>query len=256
MPLDADTLCRRLRIGDPGLVEVESKFRLPPREARAILDRLAGLRGVRPAGTKVFCDQFLDTPDRRLLRAGASLRLRCKGDGARVYLQYKGPGFHAGGLLVRSEYSSGRLRGVVLEAGAGEAVRFFAPSARDILARHAPPEMADAMRRHLGPRILPRITEAVVFVVYRKEKFIVDLGGPCLEPSVDRLFAVRLRGAGFQPLSAFWEYENEIKAPDHDLETKLAHLPDLLRFDRALARRFGLRPSRLDKYHRCAAGNG
>lgn len=247
-----DEICRRLGIRDPACVEIESKWRVGHDVAEDLGGHLAELPHARAQGRKVFCDQFLDTPDRRLLRAGASLRMRCKGGGSRVYLQYKGPGFRRDGILYRSELSSERVEGVVLEESRHDAVRFSAPRAGPLLRRWVTPAMADAMRLHLGYGILGRITEAPVLCVYHKIKFAVDVGASFLEPSLDRLLAFRVSRSGLHAVSAFWEYENEVKDPRNDIRAKIEKIPVLLRFDARIAARFGLRPCRLDKYHRCA----
>ena len=253
MERDVRRLCRRLGIDDPAFVEIESKWKVLPEDAEALRDWLASRRGTEKVRKRVFFDQFLDTPDLRVLKAGASLRLRYKGDGAQVYLQYKGPGFHRDGLLFRSEFSSERLDHVVLEQSHHDIVHFTDTSVREILARRAPPAMIRAMRDHLGARTIARINRSPILCIYQKEKFNVVLNGTFLEPSLDRLYAFRIRGKGVHPLSVFWEYENEIKARDNDLTSKLKHLKELRAFDEAAARKFALRPERLDKYHRCAS---
>ena len=109
------------------------------------------------------------------------------------------------------------------------------------------------MRRHLGPRVIERITTGPILCIYRKEKFLMELGNSFLEPSVDRVFAFHISRKGLHPLSSFCEYENEIKAPASDLESKLKRLDALLSFDRTLSERFDMPPERHDKYHRCAS---
>ena len=72
-------------------------------------------------------------------------------------------------------------------------------------------------------------------------------------PGIDRIFAFHINRKGLHSLSTFWEYENEIKTARGEPRSKLRHIKELLKFDRALARKFDLRPERLDKYHRCAS---
>ncbi|MBI4371730.1 MAG: hypothetical protein HY552_05465 [Elusimicrobia bacterium] len=79
----------------------------------------------------------------------------------------------------------------------------------------------------------------------------MDLGDAHLEPSLDRICAFHINPRGPHSLSTFWEYENEVKADS--LEAKLHGLHRLKEFDVALARRFKLKPERLDKYRRCAS---
>jgi len=235
------SICSRLGIGDPAFVEIESKWRVLPDEARRLRKHLLERKGLRHRKRAAFFDQFLDTPRRDLLRLGASLRLRYKGDGSRVYLQYKGPGFRRDRLLYRSEFSSERLKGAVREESHHDIIHFTDTRLSEILERHASPEMADAMRRHLGIRVLSAISMGPVVCSYQKEKFDLDLGGARLEPSLDRVFAFHISRDGLHALSSFWEYENEIKSEKAGLEAKLEHVKDLQRFDRRLAKRFRLR---------------
>lgn len=246
-------ICRRLQTTDPRFIEIEAKKRVDPDEAKNLRKHLLKLKNVEHEKRVIFFDQFLDTPDLKLLKLGASLRLRYKGDGSHVYLQYKGPGFHENGLLYRSEFSSKRLEHVVREESHHDIVHFNDTSVREILSTRVEPAMAAAMGRHLGQGVISRINRAPILGVYQKDKFIVDLGKAFLEPSLDRLFAFHITPTGIHALSTFWEYENEIKTEREGLEEKLEHIDDLLAFDRRLARRFDLRPERLDKYHRCAS---
>ncbi|MBI5622503.1 MAG: CYTH domain-containing protein [Elusimicrobia bacterium] len=250
---DAWSICRRLGVGDQRRVEIESKRRVVPDEAKDLRKFLLKLKRARHEGTLSFFDQFLDTKDLALLRKGASLRLRYKGGGARVYLQYKGPGFHQGGLLYRSEFSSGRLERIVREESRHDVVHFSETAIRDILERHVEPEMSYAIERQLGRGVAGRITAGPIICLYEKDKFRVDLGKGSLEPSLDHLFAFRIGSRAPHPLSTFWEYENEVKAENGDLEAKLERLDELLKFDGRLSREFDLKVERLDKYHRCAS---
>jgi len=249
---DLEAICRRLGIDDWRYVEIESKRRVLPEDVRDIRKYLLRHKKVSDAKTAFFFDQFLDTPDLALFKAGVSLRLRYKKGGSSVYLQYKGPGFRHRGLLFRSEFSTERLKHLLMEESHHDSIHFAHTSVKEILADHAEPAMARAMRDHLGARTIARISTGHILAAYQKEKFLVELGSAFLEPSLDRVFAFHI-GKGPHPLSTFWEYENEIKTPGGSLEAKLERLDDLERFDGALSREFSLRPEPLDKYHRCAS---
>lgn len=244
-------LLESLGIDDPRFVEIETKRRVQPERAGELRRWLLSRKGVRHTKAAVFFDQFLDTRRMALFRRGASLRLRYKGNGSRVYLQYKGPGFRRAGVLYRSEFSTGRLRDMVLEESHHDIVRFTVETIQHLLRANLPPEMARAMRRHLGPRAVRGISHGPLICLYKKDKFSVDLGRAALEPSLDQVFTFHIGRGGLHPLSSFCEYENEIKAKSEDLQVKLKCIPELLKFDARLARRFGLRREPLDKYHRC-----
>ncbi|MBI4178935.1 CYTH domain-containing protein [bacterium] len=251
-----DRICRRLDIDDPRNIEIESKRRLLPEEAGDVRRYLK--KRTRPGNVKttIFFDQFLDTPKLDILRAGASLRLRYKGNGSKVYLQYKGRGFLHEGVLYRSEFTSGELRDILLEESHHDVVHFTETTVRGIIRNQIDPGMADALRAHLGDRVLARVTNGPIICTYRKDKFLIDLGKGFLEPSVDQVFAFETATqshTGLHSLSAFCEYENEIKSDGENLLFKLKHIPDLLDFDRKLAKHFNMPPERLDKYHRCAS---
>src|SRR3954466_11236572 len=94
-----DLICHRLQISDFQYVEIESKKRVLPRQAKDLRKYLMKHKKVEHIKSASFCDQFLDTPHLDLLRKGASLRIRYKRNASEVYLQYKGPGFHEDGLL-------------------------------------------------------------------------------------------------------------------------------------------------------------
>ena len=247
------SICRRLETTDPRFVEIESKRRVLPEQAKDLRKHLLKIKGVEHDKRVTFFDQFLDTPDLKLLKAGASMRLRYKGDGTNVYLQYKGPGFHSDGLLFRSEFSSEKLEHVVSEESHHDIIHFSDISIREILSRHVHPEMASALKRHLGDGTLKRINHAPILCSYQKDKFVVDLGSAFLEPSIDRIFAFHVNRNGLHSASTFWEYENEIKTEGEGLEAKLDQLDELLDFDEKLSKKFDLRLERLDKYHRCAS---
>lgn len=246
-------LCKRLGIEDVKYVEIEAKKRVIPEEAKDLRKHLMGMKGVKHERRSTFYDQFLDTPGLDVLKAGGSLRLRYKGDGTNVYLQYKGPGYFSRGLLFRSEFSTKKLEHVVREESSHDIVRFTNTAVRTLITKHVPLPMFNAMERHLGRSVVKRISVGHILAVYEKDKFLVDLGKSFLEPSLDRLFAFHINPKGLHSASTFWEYENEIKAEDDDLEDKLEHLDELLDFDKKLGKEFDLKPERLDKYHRCAS---
>ncbi|MBI3553622.1 MAG: CYTH domain-containing protein [Elusimicrobia bacterium] len=247
------SICRRLETTDPRFVEIESKRKVVPEQAKDLRKHLLKLKKVHHDKRVTFYDQYLDTPDLRLLKLGASLRLRYKGDGSNVYLQYKGPGFIAKGLLYRSEFSSEKLEHVVREESHHDVVHFTNTSVREILEEHVSPEMSHAMQRHLGLGVISRISRGPILCAYEKDKFFVDEGPAFLEPSLDHIFAFHVSPSGIHSVSTFWEYENEVKTEGEGLEAKIEHIPELLKFDRGLAKKFDLRPERLDKYHRCAS---
>ena len=249
---ETDAICRRLGIDDWRYVEIESKHRVLPKDVRAIRKYLTDHKKVSETKATFFFDQFLDTPDLALFKAGVSLRLRYKKGGSSVYLQYKGPGLRQSGLLFRSEFSTERLTHLLMEESHHDIIQFAHTSVREILEEHADPAMHRAMREHLGARTIARISTARILSMYQKEKFVVELGSAFLEPSLDRVYAFHIE-KGLHPLSTFWEYENEIKTPGGNLDDKLKHLPDLLKFDAGLRREFALKSEPLDKYHRCAS---
>jgi hypothetical protein len=241
-----------LRIKDLHNVEIESKKRVLPKQAKALKKYLQ--KKTKHAKSNFFLDQFLDTPRMELFRKGASLRLRYKKGGSLVYLQYKGPGFIKGGVLYRSEFSSARLRHIFMEESHHDIVHFTQTPLQKVIRKQIPAAMRGAMTRHLGAGAVKRISRGPIICVYQKEKFWVSLkNGAGLEPSLDRVSAFHINKAGLHPLSCFSEYENEIKCADGDLRKKMAFLPALLKFDAKLAQKFDLRPERLDKYHRCAS---
>ncbi|MBI3299682.1 MAG: CYTH domain-containing protein [Elusimicrobia bacterium] len=243
----------RLRIQDFRFVEIESKRRVVPEEMADLRAFILSRKRVKHAKAGFFFDQFLDTPDNSLFRKGASLRLRYKRDGTAVYLQYKGPGFHRGGVLYRSEFRSERLTSLLQEESHHDIIRFNQTSVAGILAQHRGTPIEQAMRSHLGEATLRRITVGPIISMYQKDKFVVDLGHVFLEPSLDRVYAFRIGRGGVHPLSTFCEYENEVKAKRGFEDEKLDYIEDLLEFDSRLARSFDMPHEPLDKYHRCAS---
>lgn len=249
----ADEICRRLAIDDPAFVEIEAKRRVVPEDFDEIRSFLTKRKGVRHDKSAFFFDQFLDTPDMAIFRRGASMRLRYKRNGERVYLQYKGPGYLSKGVLYRSEFSTERLRGVTLEESHHDIVHFSDTTVKRILEDHSTPAMWRALRGHLGEGVIRRITAAPLVCAFQKEKFEVGGERVFLEPSLDRLFAFHVGKRAPHPLSTFCEFEVEVKALDNDLERKLKHLDKLQEFTELLAKRFALPAEPLDKYHRCAS---
>lgn len=245
-------ILKRLDIHNPKYVEIEVKRRVRSEQMKDISEWLLRQKKVRHQKANSFFDQFLDTPTQDVYKAGASLRLRYKGNGSRVYLQYKGPGFLSKGVLYRSEFSSKRLRHLVLEESHHDIVQFTRESVEHLLRDHLPFEMREAMERHLGKRTLRRIHSGPFITIYRKDKYSVALGDTMLEPSLDRMFAFHISRGGLHPLSMFCEYENEVKADDDELDSKLGAMKKLLAFDRRIAKRFKLPLETMDKYHRCA----
>jgi hypothetical protein len=243
----------RLGIDDLRYVEIESKKRVLPEQVKDLKKYLLKRKKVRHQKAAFFFDQFLDTPGMDIFKRGASLRLRYKGNGSKIYLQYKGPGFIEDGLLYRSEFSSRKLRHVFLEESHHDVIHFSKTSVKQILSRHVEPAMARAMRRHLGAKIIPHITTGPIISMYQKDKFLVDLDSAFLEPSLDRVFAFHIDRSGIHPLSTFCEYENEIKARNESFDAKIGHLSALTDFDEAVAEKFSLPAEKLDKYHRCTS---
>ncbi|MBV9080744.1 MAG: CYTH domain-containing protein [Elusimicrobia bacterium] len=244
-------VCERLKIHDFYYVEIEAKKRVLPSQAKDLRKYLNKKADTHKS--TFFLDQFLDTPRMELFAKGASMRLRYKKNGTEVYLQYKGPGYREDGLLYRSEFSSSRLRHLILEESHHDVIHFTRTPIRKILSSYLEAPMRRALREHLGTSVISRISVAPILCTYQKEKFTVKKGNAFLEPSLDRIFAFHINAGGLHPLSTFWEYENEIKAPEHSLDAKILHLPDLLEFDEKLCKRFDLKPEPLDKYHRCTS---
>jgi hypothetical protein len=243
-------ICHKLRVDDPSKIEIEAKKKLSPGTAEALRRHFAGKKGVRHMKTTSFMDQFLDTPDFDLFHSGASLRMRYKGDGTNVYLQYKGHGFSHKGVLFRSEFSSGRIKGLVKEESLHDVIRFAGTGLKEVMEKYVPRDMRAVITKHLGPSVIRRVRTAPLICFYRKDKYQVDLGRVSLEPSLDHISAFHVRAGGFHSLSNFWEYENEIKSGDNDLESKVFKLDEMVSFDAGLSDRFALQPEGMDKYHR------
>lgn len=243
-------ICRKLRVSDASKIEIEAKKKLSPATARKLKRYFSRKKGVKYIKSAVFMDQFIDTPDFDIFHAGASLRLRYKGDGGNVYLQYKGHGFSHKGLLFRSEFSSGKIRNLVKEESLHDIIHFTESKFRDILERAIPRDMKNTLSAHFSASVIRRIRVSPVISLYRKEKYMVRLGKCFLEPSLDHISAFHINRDSFHSASDFWEYENELKSSDNDLETKLSRIDDLLKFEEELAGKFPLYPETMDKYHR------
>jgi len=243
-------ICHKLRIKDSAKIEIEAKKKLSPDVAQQLKKYFSKKKGVRHIKSAVFVDQFIDTPDFDIFHSGSSLRIRYKGDGSNVYLQYKGHGFSHKGLLFRSEFSSGKIKSLVKEESHHDIIHFHDSKFRDILEKSIPRDMKEVLSKHFSPAIINKIKVAPVISIYRKEKYLVNLGKCALEPSLDHISAFHINRDSFHSVSNFWEYENEVKSRDNDLDAKLARVDDLLEFDAALAKKFPLHPEPLDKYHR------
>ncbi len=249
-----EELYSALKIDDLRYVEIESKKRILPGQVKRLKKFISESKQTRHIKTTYFFDQFLDTPKMDLFRLGASLRLRFKKGGSKVYLQYKGPGFMENDLLFRSEFSSEALPRISLEESHHDAIHFAKTSVPHILKRYAGKAMVRAMNLHLGESLIGKISSAPIISLYQKDKYSVELGGGAyLEPSIDRVSAFHITKMGPYPLSTFYEYENEIKAVNSSLFSKLEYLDELIKFDRKVVRSFRLKTENLDKYHRCTS---
>ncbi|MCL1972591.1 MAG: CYTH domain-containing protein [Endomicrobia bacterium] len=243
-------ICDSLQIKDDRFIEIERKRKLRLedfKELRGFLIKHSSSHEKKVS----FFDQYLDTKDMSIAKKGASLRIRYKQDGAKVYIQYKGPGFLHKGILFRSEFNSGKLPDVVLKASHKRFVHFNEKNLRAIMFNHLPQEMSEAMKTHLGPKILSKISVGNLICIYQKEKFIINRSKIMLEPSIDKICSFYVRGECIYPMATFSEYENEIKAENNSLEKKLNNLDHLVKFDKAVISKFGLPAESKDKYQRC-----
>lgn len=245
-------ICERLKIDDFRFVEIESKKRVLSSEAKPLKNYLKKHPKIKHAKSSYFFDQFLDTPQMTLLKKGASLRIRYKGGGSRIYLQYKGPGYIEDGILFRSEFSSHNLQGLILEESHHDIIHFNQTSIRKIIARHISHPMKKAMKVHLGTKTISQISRGPIISLYKKDKFLVRIGKAFLEPSLDQIFAFHISKTDMHPLSTFWEFENEVKSKANPGE-KIGLIPTLLEFNEKIEERFKLKAEHLDKYHRCAS---
>lgn len=243
-------ICHKLRVTDPAKIEIEAKKKMSPDTALQLKRYFSKKKGVKHIKSAVFMDQFIDTPDYDIFHSGASLRIRYKGDGSNVYLQYKGHGFSHKGLLFRSEFSSGKLKNLVKEESHHDIIHFHESKFRDILEKSIPRDMKEVLSKHFSSSIINKIKVAPVISLYRKEKYLVQLGKCALEPSLDHISAFHINRDSFHSVSNFWEYENEVKSADNDLDAKLSKVDNLLEFDAELDKKFQLHPESMDKYHR------
>jgi hypothetical protein len=241
----------RLGVSDLQFVEIESKMRVLPAQAKNLKKYLQAKKRMEHVKSAFSLDQFLDTPQMDLLRIGVSLRLRYRRNGSEVYLQYKGPGFKENGLLYRSELTSQKLRGILIEESHHDIIQFSKTPIRRILARDITGPMSQTMHKHLGADIINRISIGPIVCAYQKEKFKIKLGKAYLEPSLDRVFAFHINAGALHSLSTFWEFENEVKFDGGNHAKKLDYVPDLLAFNKKVTERFNLKNEPLDKYHRC-----
>ena len=245
-----DKICRKLQITDDRFIEIEFKRKLDFEKFAVLKDYLLK-HSTAHEKSVYFFDQYLDTKDMAISKKGASLRIRYKQDGAKVYIQYKGPGFLQDGILFRSEFNSGKLQNIVLKEANNNFVHFDEKNIQGIIVNHIPLEMADAMKNHLGSKILSKISAGSLICFYKKEKFLVKKNEIMLEPSLDKISSFYTKGERIYPMATFCEYENEIKSEDKSLEYKLDNLDFLIKFDKTLAAKFDLPSERKDKYHRC-----
>ena len=243
-------ICHKLRVDDPAKIEIEAKKKLSPDSAEKLRKYLSGKKNVRHIKSAAFMDQFVDTPDFDIFHSGASLRIRYKGDGSNVYVQYKGHGFSHKGILFRSEFSSGKVKGLVREESHHDIIHFTGTGLKEVLDKYVPKEMRAVINSHLGPSVIKRVRVAPVICFYRKDKYLVEMGKVALEPSLDHISAFHINNGSFHSLSNFWEYENEIKSENNDLAAKVSRLDTMMDFDAELSKKFELHPEAMDKCHR------
>lgn len=243
-------ICHKLRIDNPAKIEIEAKKKLSPKSAQELREYFLRKKNIKHIKTSFFIDQFLDTQNFDIFHAGASLRLRYKKNGTVVYLQYKGHGFSHQGVLFRSEFSSGKIKGLVKEESLHDTIHFTEAIFREIMEKALTDEMRSAMLKHLGPSVVKKIKKAPVICFYKKEKFMSKFGNVYLEPSIDQLSAFHINENSFHSLSNFWEYENEIKSEKEDLQAKISKLDKLLEFDEEVGKKIKFYQEDMDKYHR------
>jgi len=241
---------KNLKIKDSRFIEIERKRKLKFEDFKK-LRRFMSKHSDGCEAPVTFIDQYLDTKDTAIAKKGASLRIRYKQDGLKVYIQYKGPGFLHKGILFRSEFNSGKLPEVVLKESHNHFIHFNEKNLKAIMFNHLPEEMSEAMKRHLGPKILSQISVGNLICFYKKEKFIVSRNKIMLEPSLDKISTFYVRGTNIFPMATFCEYENEIKAESKSLEEKLNNLHHLIKFDKVITANFNLPAESKDKYHKC-----
>jgi len=243
-------VCHKLRVHNSSRIEIEAKKKISPETAKGIKAYFARKKGIKHIKSAVFMDQFIDTPGFDIFHSGASMRIRYKGDGSNVYVQYKGHGFSHKGLLFRSEFSSGRVKNLVKEESLHDIIHFTEAKFRDVMERSLPKDMKTALLEHFPSSIIKRISVAPVICLYHKEKYLVQMGKGALEPSLDHISAFHIKTGSFHSVSNFWEYENELKSKENDLGAKLDRIDSLLEFDGKLGKKFPMHPEPMDKYHR------
>ncbi|MCX7944679.1 MAG: CYTH domain-containing protein [Deltaproteobacteria bacterium] len=251
MGLTNTYILEKLRIEDSKKVEIELKKRLYESEYNDIIKFFEKRKKLRLIKINSFIDQFLDTEDFRVFRSGASLRLRYKGGGKNVYLQYKGPGFVLKNILFRSEFSSKKITSLVKEEGHRELIHFTEKSFMWIIENAVDGDMRRSMYKHLGADTIKNIKIGPVICFYKKLKYEYDISDDIyLEPSLDFLSAFHISKDSFHPMSSFYEYENEIKSRKNELLLKIKSIESLLEFEDDLNKRFKLIYELSDKYHR------
>ncbi len=241
----------KLRVSDPKKVEIELKRRIKEDEYLKITKYFQKNSKVKQIKTNVFIDQFLDTGDFRIFHSGASLRLRYKGNGKNVYLQYKGGGFVLNNVLFRSEFSSRKISHLVKEEGHRDIIQFNEKSFMWILNNAVEEDMRKAMYDHLGSRVIRNIKTGPVICFYKKIKYEYNIDDDIyLEPSLDFLSAFHIKSNSFHPMSSLYEYENEIKSRKNDLILKLKSISQLLDFEGVINKMVRPDYECNDKYHR------
>ncbi|MCX7958508.1 MAG: CYTH domain-containing protein [Deltaproteobacteria bacterium] len=241
----------KLRIIDSRKVEIELKKKLLEKEYYDIIKLFQKKKKIRLIKTNIFIDQFLDTRDFRVFHSGASLRLRYKGNGKNVYLQYKGPGFLLKNILFRSEFSSKKIDSLVKEEGHSDIIKFTEKSFMWILNNAVDDDMRRAMYEHLGSKVIRNIQIGPVICFYKKIKYEYDINEDIyLEPSLDFLSAFHINNNSFHPMSSFYEYENEIKSRKNSLLLKLKSIEHILEFEEEVHKKVRANYELTDKYHR------
>ncbi|MEI7482615.1 MAG: CYTH domain-containing protein, partial [Elusimicrobiota bacterium] len=180
-------VCHKLRVHNSSRIEIEAKKKISPETANGIKAYFARKKGIKHIKSAVFMDQFIDTPGFDIFHSGASMRIRYKGDGSNVYVQYKGHGFSHKGLLFRSEFSSGKVKNLVKEESLHDIIHFTEAKFRDVMERSLPKDMKTALLEHFPSSIIKRISVAPVICLYHKEKYLVQMGKGALEPSLDHI---------------------------------------------------------------------
>lgn len=246
-----DYICKKLKIDDEGFIEIEAKHRLGLKQEKDLKSFIEKI-GAKHKHSVSFFDQYIDTPNFMLFKKGASLRIRYKQHGRKVYLQYKGPGFLKDGILYRPEFNSGNIADIVLqEEPTRHTVQFIKRHFLSTIISHIPADMVKAMHVQLGPKILKEVSIGHLICSYTKDKFIVDYKNVQLEPSIDKIYSFFISKKRIHPMLTFCEYENEIKSENKSLKKKIDNISKLLAFDRKVVSKLDLKEEHKDKYHRC-----